>query len=208
VGVPWVTAHAFEALVVTIVLSFLFLAIAKERVEFEQRAMATRDPLTGVLNRRAFVDAGERRLSGASPGSESTMLLLDVDHFKRINDQHGHAAGDAVLNALCRVAERHLPEGAVFARLGGEEFGCFLPGASLLEGYYTAEYLRNAVALTPLEVNGRSLAVTVSIGVAGTPAWGLDLAALISAADAAMYRAKRAGRNRVWYAPEPSALAA
>jgi diguanylate cyclase (GGDEF)-like protein len=197
-SIPWITAHAFEALLATVLLAFLFLAISKERVEQEQRTMASRDPLTGALNRRAFVERGERELAAAQPGEEAVLCLLDIDHFKGINDAHGHAAGDTVLENFARLAADALPPGSLFARLGGEEFGCLLPRTSQIDGYYAAEYLRNALALSHLDgPGGRGLSVTVSIGVATTRDFGRDLQALLSAADAALYRAKRAGRNRV-----------
>jgi diguanylate cyclase (GGDEF)-like protein len=200
---PWVTAHSFEGLVATIVVAFLFLTIAKERVEGEQRRMASRDPLTGILNRRAFVEQASGHLKRA-PAAPAVLLLLDIDHFKHINDGFGHAAGDAVLVAFCRLAARNLPREAILGRLGGEEFGFFLPGASPLEGYYAAEYLRNAVALAKIEAHGRSMSVTVSIGLADNGTCGPDLDAMMQSADASLYRAKRSGRNRVLRGPEPA----
>ena len=208
---PWLSGHAFEALIVTVALAFLFLAISKERVELEQRTMAARDPLTGILNRRAFMDEGERRLAEA-PDAEGTLLLLDIDHFKRVNDAHGHAAGDAVLVSFCRFVADMLPHGALFARLGGEEFGCLFPGTAFVDGYYTAEYLRNALTFRRFQAGDVALAVTVSVGAATTANAGRDLATLMRSADTALYAAKRTGRNRVVCAPaagaERSALAA
>jgi diguanylate cyclase (GGDEF)-like protein len=205
---PWITAHAFETLMATVLLSFLFLAIAKERVEREQRIMASCDPLTGILNRRAFVDEGERRLAESRTGPPSVLLLFDIDHFKRINDAFGHATGDAVLTSFCQLVTDRLPAGALFARLGGEEFGCLLSGTSAVEGYYEAEYVRNALSLRPLVIDGQCFRVTVSIGLATTAESGHDLQGLMSAADSALYRAKRAGRNRVLFGAIPLALAA
>ena len=204
---PWITAHAFETLIATVLLSFLFLAIAKERVEREQRVMASSDPLTGILNRRAFVEQAERHLAEARSGPDS-VLVFDIDHFKRINDAFGHATGDAVLKAFCRLLTERLPAGALFARLGGEEFGCLLPATSAVEGYYAAEYVRNALSLRPLQVDEHCFRVTVSIGLATTAECGRDLQALMSAADSALYRAKRAGRNRVLCGVIPTAFAA
>ncbi|NNM74672.1 GGDEF domain-containing protein [Enterovirga aerilata] len=205
---PWLTLHAFETLVFTILSAFLFLALSKEKVEGELRIMASRDPLTGVLNRRAFLEQAERRVTAAPPGSEAVLLLLDIDHFKRINDSHGHAVGDDVLRSFCRLACERLPAGALFARLGGEEFGCLLPRTSLVDGYYAAEYLRNALALRPLGADSDRLRVTVSVGLATTAACGRELQGLMSSADRALYEAKHAGRNRVVCSPGPPALAA
>jgi diguanylate cyclase (GGDEF)-like protein len=194
---PWITAHAFETLIATVLLSFLFLAIAKERVELEQRIMASCDPLTGIMNRRAFLARAERRLAASRPGEEAVLLLLDIDHFKCINDAHGHGTGDAVLQSFCRRVAESLPAGGLFARLGGEEFGCLLTGVALVEGFYAAEYLRNALALRPLAAEGQQVRVTVSIGLATSAECGHDLERLMSQADAALYKAKREGRNRV-----------
>jgi diguanylate cyclase (GGDEF)-like protein len=194
---PWVTGHALGTLVVTVLLSFLFLAITKERVELEQRTMASRDPLTGILNRRAFVAEAEGRLRNVQGGSEAVLLLLDIDHFKRVNDRYGHAAGDAMLQWVCKLAAERLPPGALFARLGGEEFGCLLTDTGLVDGFYAAEYLRNVLALRPLDIDGERIHVTVSVGLVSTAECGRDLRTMMSRADACLYEAKRAGRNRV-----------
>jgi diguanylate cyclase (GGDEF)-like protein len=170
--------------------------------------MASRDFLTGMLNRRAFLELGTEALAAAHPDEQAVLLLLDIDRFKRINDAHGHAAGDAVLEALGRLATDALPRGSLLARLGGEEFGCLLPGTSQIEGFYAAEYLRNAVAPHPFPAGRVPLVVTVSIGLATTVECGRDLQALMSAADAALYRAKRSGRDRVVCGVLPSTLAA
>ncbi|PPK98072.1 diguanylate cyclase (GGDEF)-like protein [Kineococcus xinjiangensis] len=153
---------------------------------------AARDPLTGLLNRRGFTEA----VAAAGPVG---VLLLDVDHFKRINDTFGHGAGDEVLHELGAVLEAGARPGEVPARLGGEEFVLAVPldargrpGDELGTVRVRAEELRGAVAAA---FRDRPAAVTVSVGAAVAPAG--DLSGLLSAADAALYRAKRAGRNRV-----------
>ncbi len=192
-GVPgqtfWVAALSFVALLYTVAVSVLFMAMAKERLEAEQRRVAETDPLTGIANRRALADAG-RRARAAGP---LALLLFDLDHFKRVNDTYGHAIGDAVLVGFCAAARQVLPEGAAFGRLGGEEFACLLPGAGTAEAARVAETVRLAVAaMRPDLVPG--LAVTVSVGVArGTG----DFDTLLGLADRALYQAKAQGRDRV-----------
>ncbi|WP_279357045.1 GGDEF domain-containing protein [Methylobacterium indicum] len=210
VGTPtdpfWVAVLCFIALLYTVAVAVLFMAMAKERLEAEQRHAAETDPLTGIANRRAL--AGEaRRILAAGPAA---LLLFDLDHFKRVNDTFGHAVGDAVLVGFCAAARQVLPAGAAFGRLGGEEFACLLPGAGPGEAGSIAETVRHAVAgMRPDLVPG--LAVTVSVGVArslgvaksggvaksaGEPGSG-DFEALLALADRALYEAKAQGRDRV-----------
>ncbi|MFE1600062.1 GGDEF domain-containing protein [Methylobacterium sp. ID0610] len=190
----WASVIGFTAVLYMVTHPFLFMALAKERLEWEHRLTALTDPLTGVANRRGL----EERAAGLLAG-EATVLLLDLDHFKRVNDTYGHAIGDAALVALCTVAGALLPPRAVFGRLGGEEFACVLPGEA--PAGRLAETIRQAVAdLRPDGVPGFRL--TVSIGAA-SGAEGLD--ALLGRADRALYRAKRLGRDRViWDRPVPA----
>ncbi|GJD49231.1 hypothetical protein OPKNFCMD_1961 [Methylobacterium crusticola] len=189
---PWIAILCFGALLYTVAVAFLFMALAKERLEREQRLVAETDPLTGVANRRSLA-AHAARLLAARP---AVLLLFDLDHFKRINDTWGHAAGDAVLVGFCAAAQAVLPRQAVFGRLGGEEFACLLPGATQAEADALAETMRRAIAaMRPDLLPG--LAVTVSVGLA---AGGRDFEALLSRADRALYRAKALGRNRVVWA--------
>jgi two-component system cell cycle response regulator len=166
----------------------------------DARRMATTDALTGLLNRRAFVEAVEReRARSDRHAFPLSLLLLDVDHFKRINDVHGHAAGDAVLQGVARVLESVARRSDFVGRWGGEEFVVALPQTSEAGARVAAERLRRALAAAihkgpapecqPLQVTG-------SIGIASSEApWSID--ALVGAADEAMYSAKSRGRNRV-----------
>ncbi|MGX7703483.1 GGDEF domain-containing protein [Methylobacterium sp. Gmos1] len=188
----WVAVLSFVALLYTVAVSVLFMAMAKERLEAEQRRVAETDPLTGIANRRALA-AEARRALAAGP---TALLLFDLDHFKRVNDTFGHAVGDAVLVGFCDAARRALPAGTAFGRLGGEEFACLLPGAGAAEAAATAEAVRLAVsAMRPDPVPG----LTVSIGVArssGDTGTG-DFDTLLGLADRALYQAKAQGRDRV-----------
>jgi two-component system, cell cycle response regulator len=158
---------------------------------------ARRDPLTGLLNRGAFELSAEELLEGAGEEKPVTVLLSDLDHFKRLNDEHGHQAGDAVLREAARLWRAALPEDAVVARYGGEEFLAVLPGCDLERGRELAEGLREALAGHPFTHSGTPLSVTASFGLAeyGKPAKDLD--GLLRRADELMYRAKAEGRNRV-----------
>lgn len=157
---------------------------------------AATDPLTGVLNRRAL-DRLMARETGRceASGAITAVLALDVDHFKAINDTHGHAVGDAALRAFAERIRGQLRQSDHLARLGGEEFIVLLPGASLAKAMEIAERLRIAVADAPL-VDAPRVVVTVSIGVAARLP-GETGPGLLARADAAAYAAKRAGRDRV-----------
>ena len=164
----------------------------------ELRLLATRDALTGVLNRRAFdaLLAGEsdraRRL-----GRPLAMVVLDLDHFKKINDTHGHPAGDAVLATVARVLESEVRSIDKVARIGGEEFAVLLMEMDADGGFAVAERLVTAVRGRPVVVNGGSpLAVTISAGVAALPVHGGTDGAFLTAADKALYTAKHDGRDR------------
>jgi diguanylate cyclase (GGDEF)-like protein len=156
-----------------------------------------RDALTGLPNRRAFEEDLAREVARAArAGTPLSVVALDVDRFKSVNDAHGHAAGDAVLRAVARRAAGAVRAGDLLARLGGEEFGILLPGAELARAVDAAERVRAALAAAPVEAAGRALAVTASFGCAALlPDEPPD--ALVARADARLYDAKRAGRNRV-----------
>ena len=163
-----------------------------------KRAMdlATRDPLTGLLNRRAMIERVQTEGARlARLGQVATVLLLDLDHFKRINDQHGHATGDEVLRRCAGLMLATLRQEDLMARWGGEEFLAVLPGADAQAALQAAQRLRTAVAAARLDALP-ALQPTVSIGWAmWAPQQPLDTA--IAAADEALYRAKAAGRNRI-----------
>jgi diguanylate cyclase (GGDEF)-like protein len=158
--------------------------------------LAYRDELTGLPNRRGSMRRLEVLLSRARRhGQDLAVLLLDADHFKHVNDQHGHAVGDAVLHRLGAVLSERLRREDVIGRWGGEELIIALSDTAEEGAAALAEDLRAAVAAGPLEADGVPVALTVSIGVAG---WhGEELDALLLRADRAMYAAKDAGRDRV-----------
>ena len=194
---PWVSTHVFESLLFTIANAFLLLAMVKERVEREQRAIASSDALTGILNRRAFLATARERLDAERRvGRPVALLLFDLDHFKDVNDRFGHAVGDDVLRAFCNCAQRSATSDSIFARLGGEEFVLLLP-RNRRRALRLANRLRDDFAQTRFSASGVTFGVTVSAGVATSDDAGHILEALLAAADLMLYQAKRAGRNRV-----------
>lgn len=168
--------------------------------------LAETDGLTGLLNRRAIeARAAEAFAEVDREGAPVAVLLFDIDRFKTINDGFGHAAGDAVLNAVAEAARAELQPGDELARVGGEEFAALVSGVTLAEAGALAERLRRAVAgLALAETAG--LAVTGSFGVAFRPAGSeMRWEALVAAADRRLYAAKAAGRNRVVSGDAPAA---
>jgi diguanylate cyclase (GGDEF)-like protein len=171
----------------------LSLALNQSRLARRHRAAAMTDPLTGLLNRRALFD----RFSAAPLPATTAVLLCDLDHFKQVNDKHGHAAGDDVLRQFAATVRKAVRAGDAAARLGGEEFAVVMPGTSASHAASIAERIRAEFAGHRLETLAGPLAATVSIGVAACEEDCESLEALLGRADAALYVAKRDGRNRV-----------
>jgi diguanylate cyclase (GGDEF)-like protein len=174
------------------------LAMAGERARAELEWLATRDPLTGLLNRRGLLLEASRHLADPSPARPPVAVLVaDIDAFKVVNDRHGHATGDAVLTRFAGLVREILGESHLVARYGGEEFICVLPGSSLEAARTLAERLRRATEREPFAGTAGPLGLTVSIGLSLVgPAEDTILPA-VARADAALYAAKQSGRNRV-----------
>ncbi len=174
-------------------------AIADVKLRDMLRQQATRDPLTGLFNRRYLDDAIEREVRAAHRhGRPLTVCMLDIDHFKRINDGYGHDAGDAVLRAVAHTVAAQLRGEDFVCRFGGEEFVLVLPSARADDVLSRMNALRHAVSSLSLEHQGRAIGpVTVSIGVATLPQHAESAGALLREADRALYRAKDAGRDCV-----------
>jgi diguanylate cyclase (GGDEF)-like protein len=159
--------------------------------------VANTDALTGLYNRAHFDALLASELTRASAANHpGSLILFDVDHFKSVNDDFGHRAGDLVLGHLAALAKAQLDPGELLFRTGGEEFAVLLPGASLARGCQRAELLRQAVQQAVFHVGGTAIRVTVSLGVADFRA-GEERARLYQRADERLYAAKRQGRNRV-----------
>lgn len=172
------------------------LKLEKERAE----ALARIDPLTSLLNRRAFYEQGEQAIEVMNRyGREGAVLMLDIDHFKSINDRFGHAAGDRVIRSVADGIREQIGQADVAGRLGGEEFAVLLPQMSRDEATAIAERIRTAVEIFVVTHERSDIPFTVSVGVADRQPGG-TLADLLARADEALYRAKRSGRNRVMVA--------
>lgn len=176
---------------------------AHKRMEQQLQELASIDALTGLPNRRSFMARlGEEVRRVQRYGRQLAFLSLDIDHFKRINDTYGHAAGDEALRHVAQVCSGALRQNDLCGRLGGEEFGVLVPETNLFGAELLANRMRQRVAASPFKFGRHLLAMTVSIGVAGLMHGGESgLAQLLRDADEAMYRAKSAGRNRVMVAP-------
>jgi diguanylate cyclase (GGDEF)-like protein len=166
------------------------------------------DPLTDVFNRRYFFDRAENTLElAARHDSHTSILLLDIDHFKQVNDSYGHNIGDQILVGLVAICQKNLRETDTLARLGGEEFVILLPNTAQTEARHIAERLRLMVQNTSVPTDSGPLYVTISIGVMSQPTSDPmpPVQKLVQGADQAMYLAKRTGRNRVvtWQHSQP-----
>ena len=184
----------------TTILRFTYHDAIDESFHEQMYESALRDALTKVFNKRYFADRldGEVRFARRHDTSV-TLLMIDIDHFKQVNDGRGHLAGDAVLHSVAQVLARAVRNEDVVARYGGEEFAIISRDIRLEEGRVLAERLRRRVEAAEVDVgDGPPIKVTVSVGVASFPESKVDSAAqLIASADAALYRAKHGGRNRV-----------
>ncbi len=174
---------------------FGFLLLTSQRLQQRLDRLANEDALTGVLNRRAFLAQALDLLASRPTGQGGALLVLDLDHFKQLNDRHGHAAGDAVLRGFARTVAAQLRTEDLFARVGGEEFWLLLPGVDRAGAAQVAERLRAAVAAQKFAAGSQHLQATVSVGVSAVELG--DIAGALAAADRALYAAKAQGRNRV-----------
>lgn len=183
---PFTTYHTF--------------ALIRQLDETEQRlrVLATIDDLTQTFNRRHFLELARRECEKSSRyGFALSVILLDIDHFKQINDEYTHLAGDVVLSAVGSTTPAILRSSDILGRFGGDEFILFLPHTDRDQAVVTAERLRNALADLAIQHNGSQISFTVSLGVATSEAYQCSLDKLLYHADLALYRAKDNGRNRV-----------
>jgi diguanylate cyclase (GGDEF)-like protein len=197
-GSVWLTVLSFEALLFTISIAFILLAMAKERTELRHRTAAMIDPLTGIANRRAFLqDAALLAKRHNSNPRPTAVLLIDLDHFKSINDRFGHALGDRVLEIFTDAARQSVRSSDLLGRLGGEEFAAVLADTGPDKAVAVAERIREGFAKAAQDVDGRPVCATVSIGLVHCQEAAFDVADLLAQADQALYFAKEHGRNRV-----------
>jgi diguanylate cyclase (GGDEF)-like protein len=180
------------------ILKFSYQDAFDEALQKNLYESATRDPLTKIANKKTFADTMERECAYATRHrSALSLLLFDVDHFKKVNDTFGHPAGDYVLHALARTVEKCVRAEDLFARVGGEEFAIVLRDLDDVQAVVCAERVRNIVESTELVHDGKRIPITISIGAATHAPTRATPAALVEAADKLLYRAKQEGRNRV-----------
>lgn len=192
----WLVTILVALLVATPILSWIgraHLALADSRRQLEH--VSRTDPLTGLPNRRALMEAAEH-----SGTAWMVLVILDIDHFKRVNDTHGHRVGDAVLRAVSRIMEEALGEFGMLGRIGGEEFALISTLAPSREVLDRLEAMRDRFAARPMLTEGLAVLVTISAGAAVGHQRSFD--ALYLEADRALYTAKRAGRNRICLSEE------
>ena len=188
----------FGALLFTVVMAFLQLNMTKERTELKYKINSLIDPLSGVANRRAFLDgAASLLMQQQSDGEPLAVLLFDLDRFKQINDRCGHAVGDAVLKTFAATATATLGCDVLFARIGGEEFASCLPVGDIDEAYAVADRVRRNFAAAAARFGNGELTPSVSVGVTLGCNSEAEIMTLLATVDRALYRAKALGRNRV-----------
>ena len=201
----WLGAIRFVGLIYAGGSAISLVTMLKDRSEIKHRAAALVDPLTGLANRRAFMDSAQRMFErherDATPIS---LLAFDLDRFKRINDTFGHPTGDHVLGIFAAVLSRAVRPADLAGRIGGEEFVLALPGCSVDAALGLARRIQSAFQKDAQFMNGQPVNATVSVGVATAPERGFSLVDLIASADSALYRAKDLGRNRVMLAAHNS----
>lgn len=195
------TIHAVvyvNTIISSIGLTFGATAMVTRRLYLHLDHVASHDPLTGLLNRHAVVQAAAREMArSARHAYPLSVLLLDIDHFKRVNDTYGHNAGDAVLRAFATAVLTALRRDDVLGRYGGEEFLALLPNSDRQAALAVAERTRAAISAMAVSYGGRTIAITTSIGVAEIAGHDASWDDAMRAVDTALYEAKRAGRDRV-----------
>jgi len=194
----WLTVLSPEFLLFSIAIAFVLLAVGKEFTELGHKTAARMDPLTSLANRRAFMQDAEMVLRRQTMrGRSAAVLIVDVDHFKSINDRFGHAVGDQVLRKFAEVSSDNLRSSDIVGRIGGEEFAILLADATVDNAFFVAERIRVAFQEAGAVIDEQQINGTISIGAALMQTPDEPLNALLKRADQALYRAKARGRNRV-----------
>ncbi|HEY0943269.1 MAG TPA: GGDEF domain-containing protein [Steroidobacter sp.] len=192
------TSRLYIALLMLVLVFIALWAYRTKRSQLYFMKLSQVDSLTGIANRPRFLELAEAVLETARKSQQqASVVLCDLDHFKSINDRYGHAAGDHVLRQAVIACQAHLRISDIFGRVGGEEFGIVLPGCGLTDAMERAEQLRQALSAIQPEYQGERCPVSGSFGVTSTEISGYELRQLMAHADAALYRAKAAGRDRV-----------
>jgi len=197
-GSVWLTVLSSEALLFTISIAFIMLAMAKERAEQSHKQAAMVDPLTGLVNRRGFFMETARVAHRQADNPQlAAVMLIDLDNFKSINDRFGHAVGDKVLQIFAETAVQSVRPSDFVGRLGGEEFAAVLHNVGRERAMVIAERMRSAFAEATSTVDGCAIGATASVGMVFSDRADFDASELLVQADKALYEAKERGRNRV-----------
>ncbi|MFK2890648.1 tetratricopeptide repeat-containing diguanylate cyclase [Dyella flagellata] len=192
------TGHLYIALLLLVLASVIFWLLRTKRSQLHFKQQARLDGLTGIFNHQHFIGEAQRALQLLERRrGDACLVFIDLDYFKQINDTHGHAVGDALLKHTVAICKQPMRANDLFGRLGGEEFGILLLGCSHEQGMVIADRVRTAIETTPMNVDGCAITFSASIGLVSTQACGYGLQLLCREADAALYRAKRSGRNRL-----------
>lgn len=194
----WLQSMTFGGMYLQMLINgFGFLLLAREQQEAELMRLALVDPLTNAPNRRGFFNALNPWLALARrPGNSTALIMLDLDHFKRINDNYGHPIGDQVLKAVAEIGQSQLRDSDLIGRLGGEEFAVLLPRTNVADAMMVAERMRQAIMAVQIKAEKAVLSITASFGVTIIRPDD-SMVSLIKRADDALYAAKNAGRNQV-----------
>jgi diguanylate cyclase (GGDEF)-like protein len=200
-AIAWTVTLVCPAVIAPAMSWWSFAQVLKvERAHEQLRLLSNIDHLTGIFNRRYFMDRLRDEIARAErDGTSFAVAFIDVDNFKRINDEHGHLSGDEILQQLTRTCASHVREIDTLARIGGEEFALLLPGTTPAEAERLVERLRAGVAATRAKLGDGWLELTVSIGLTSSASSrdGLDINGIMRRADEALYAAKRQGKNRL-----------
>jgi diguanylate cyclase (GGDEF)-like protein len=198
-AVKQVEATRLYGVMLTLILVFIGLwAVWTKRSQLHFKTLSRLDGLTGISNRQHFIERAEAAIAYAKKsGEEVCLVLLDLDHFKAVNDRFGHATGDLVLQRTAALCKEYLRRSDIFGRFGGEEFSVLLPGCGLAEAREQAEQLRRIINGIEAEHRGTKVTASASFGIASSAVSGYALERLLANADSALYRAKRAGRDCV-----------
>jgi diguanylate cyclase (GGDEF)-like protein len=193
----WLGLLSLEALLFTISIAFILVAMAKEHTELRHRNAARTDELTGIANRRGFLEQAVASMRRANDAGSVAVLLFDLDKFKPINDQFGHGIGDRVLQIFADTAKAQIGPAGLVGRWGGDEFVAVVYDTPSDRAATLAETIQLAFEKATADIDGRPACATVSTGMVFSSGGALDLPSLLVQADKALYRAKEKGRNRL-----------
>ena len=202
----WIQSVFFLTFIIfSIAMTFVYVILNEERLQQKLKIaqanlekMATTDFLTGIYNNRYFFETGTKEIQRAKRfNNPLAVIMIDIDHFKYFNDTFGHAAGDRVLTEIAQICKKNLRNIDILARLGGEEFAVILPSTTAVNAETVAENLRVAIAAAKLEFVSEKIKITASFGIGELTSEDKHIENILERADAALYEAKRTGRNRV-----------